>query len=561
LSCTFSGVCTKCDATSMLAAPYCIPVTLDDCPPPGQTGLFYGNAHLASTTQCAAPGKTDPEDKAQCDQCNSCPVGRVRSGCSGFTPGTCHQCDPGFYKDIVGIETTPCAKCTVCAADSYAAMQCNSVHDSVCSPCPANSTSAEGSVGADACRCKSGFFKADGDRCVPCTAAHCDRCSATGCYKCVDSFYVRDGACVATCDSGEYGALIDALDAQSGWKCVTCEQCPRGFGMSGCGGRSPGARAYCEPGTFVLPAVEGTPHKNQSCVACTPCQEGYYATILCHGAQDSTCAKCEHCAPGTYRTNCGIEGGSSGTSPGKCVRCPDGTFKDWFGLFSDQCKTCWKCDVNMWMASPCTAESDTGRCMDCKQCPSGQYETRSCTMTSDAECATCPSCPAGFQISPKAGGDASKVEDLDCGTAENPTARGVCVPCEAGRFKAARYLVPTGGGSVGDKSLIPALWNELCIVCTPCGADEFTSETCMATKDNVCQPCSAYGTRGVDWFDNAVTGQCEKCLKCSDLSCVDETTGAKIPCNTITSCSLNSNAVCGTIAIDPDLAAQAKKAG
>merc|ERR1711968_229811 len=45
LSCTFSGVCTKCDATSMLVEPYCIPVTLDDCPPPGQTGLFYGNAH------------------------------------------------------------------------------------------------------------------------------------------------------------------------------------------------------------------------------------------------------------------------------------------------------------------------------------------------------------------------------------------------------------------------------------------------------------------------------------------------------------------------------------
>jgi len=556
LQCDTAGVCLECDASSLLViqppSNLCIAIFLDNCPDPSTTpGKFFGNGHNAGTEQCFAGS-----DKAVCTKCNSCPIGTVRAHCSGFTPGTCEECEPGFYKSIVGTDETPCTKCTVCPAGSYAATECDRVSDAVCSLCPLNATSVEGSVGHSACTCMSGFYQSD-EGCVPCREENCEQCNPMGCTKCIDNWYVRAGACVDECSKGEFGALINAFDSNGGRECRMCEQCPRGFGMAGCEGSSGGGCSYCATGTWRPHLATGAIDTNQSCIPCSSCGNGFYASKQCYGSEDSVCSRCQHCAPGSTRSSCGSEGGSDETSPGKCEACRTDMYKDWYGTAEDQCSPCWTCGVNMFMSAPCTASSDTGTCRDCTPCAAGQYETAPCSGDHDTGCAACKSCPAGFQIGPVVGGDASKMADLNCGRTDDPMTAGVCVPCETGRFKASRYSVP-GADSLGDKTLVPAAWNEVCVPCTPCASDAFAYEVCTATADNICKPCAGFGRHGVDWWTDPVTQSCERCTKCALETCMEN--GESKPCETAKPCTQTSDALCGFIAIDAEAAAAAQAA-
>ena len=563
--CGGNGICDECDPTSIRkdGGTKCQQVFLENCPAEAAAAgdemqNMFGNGRNpgedpTGLSSDAALDKCRPDTVAVCQNCDTCPIGHQRNGCSGFSPGVCEKCGPNTFKSETGSRFLDCEKCTLCDANSYAAMVCDAVHNTVCAPCPLNSTSLVGSIGEASCKCQSGFYR-DENSCVPCNIDHCDECNPAGCTKCevvgdtpetLTPYYVRNGACVATCyDGEEYAALINPVDSQSGRECRSCPVCPRGFGLTNCEGESAGSCDYCSPGSFRPEGKKFAP-----CEACTQPTPGDYASVECYGSQDSIISACQRCEAGSFRVGC------NKTKSGSCNPCAEGMYKDWLGTAEDKCLPCWTCPEKMFRSSPCTATSDTGVCRDCGVCLRGQYQQKECSSDADVQCGACPSCPAGYQVGPKVGGDPSVVDDLKCGGAENPTDPGVCVPCVSGKFKAARYSSP-GGNSLGDKTLDPAPWDEVCLPCTKCNGDEFALTPCSGEIDNDCRPCASFGRNGVDWYTDPLTQECETCTRCGTVECEED--GEVVPCQTVVPCSLNGDALCGMVAIDAAAAAAAQ---
>ena len=561
--CGGNGICDECDPTSIKKddGKTCQQVFLEGCPAQAaavgnEMQNMFGNGRNpgedpTGLSIAKALDKCRPDTPAKCQNCSTCPIGHQRNGCSGFSPGVCEKCGPNTFKSETGSKFSDCEKCTLCGANSYAALVCDTVRDTVCAPCPLNSTSIAGSVGASSCQCNSGFYR-DEETCVPCNIDHCERCNPSGCTKCEDSgvdpankFYVRNGGCVNTCLVGkEFGALINPVDTQSGRECRSCPVCPRGFGLTGCEGESAGTCDYCAPGTWRPEGPEFAP-----CQPCTQPAPGDYASVECYGSQDSIISACQRCEAGSFRVGC------NKTKSGSCNPCAEGMFKDWQGTAEDKCLPCWTCPEKMFRSSPCSATSDTGVCRDCGACARGQYQQKGCSSDADVQCGGCPSCPAGYQVGVKVGGDPSVVDDLKCGGVENPTDPGVCVPCVDGTFKAARYSSP-GGDQLGTKTLLPAPWDEVCLPCTKCNGDEFALTPCAGENDNDCRPCASFGRNGVDWYTDPLTQACETCTKCELVECEED--GETVPCQTVTPCTLSADALCGMVVIDAAAAAAAQ---
>ena len=566
IDCAPGGICLECNGVSVLKDNMCPTVLLEGCDA-SPTNFKYGDGHIKYSSsdptartglQCQSEQSGVDAGKAVCRECSLCPVGAERVECGGFSPGVCRQCRPNFFKSIVGELTAvvtlprvsasePCLPCTVCRNASYAAVECRTTSDTVCAPCPPDSFSMPGSVGLSSCICDAGFYR-DGEVCTVCPfePEKCDRCSPKGCMKCKSPYYVKEGKCVDSCgeDGVEYAGLIDPTDPNSGLECKMCQQCALGFGLMNCADESAGACEYCQHGTWRDPKLAPA----QDCNDCLgsellDCPVGDYASINCFGAQDKVCSMCQGCAPGAFRDGC------NGTSAGKCLGCPDGSFKDWKGSYEDRCTPCWECASNMYKSSPCTPEGDTGMCLDCTPCVTGQYEKAACGDGHNTVCKACQSCAAGWE----------PLQDngvIVCGLPSKPTDPGACVPCQPGFFKPAAVSSSAGDPNTGDASNIPAPWNQMCTAVTPCAKDEFAYEAATASIDNVCKPCAGFGRNGVDWWTDPATQSCEACTKCEDTLCDDE--GEMVPCKYVNTCTQTSNSLCGLVELDPAAAAAAK---
>jgi subtilisin-like proprotein convertase family protein len=550
IECAPKGICLACDATSVLKDNKCVKVLLEGCPP---TPLNYrfGNGHAIYDAGQATSGRTC-NGSAVCSDCKLCPVGMERVNCGGFSPGTCQTCKPGFFKSIIGglypnppagqnSASEPCKACAVCGTGDYAAVECTTVRDTVCETCPRNSTGAAGSVGISSCMCDSGFFR-DGDVCTICPIEpeKCERCNPGGCTKCVDGYYLRNGQCVLACEDQEYAELIDLLDVNGGRKCVACEACAVGFGISGCEGEKAGTCDFCMPGTWRN-ASDPNVFDCRDCVSFdgdTGCPADSYMSFECQGSNERRCSKCQPCPAGAHRVGC------NGTSAGECQACPDGTFKDWIGTYEDKCETCWKCPSDMYTSSQCTAQMDSGMCVDCTPCRDGQYEVQSCEDDHNTICKACPSCSPGTEPATNQDGT------IICGQDGDATNPGVCVPCQSGFFKAARYA-----NDDDQSSIVPSPWNEKCIAVTPCAANEYAATSATSFADNVCVQCSQYGRNGVDWWTNPETKSCEKCTVCAEQQC--QKGGLPVVCEVVTPCTFTSNALCGVVDVDVDNARSA----
>ena len=559
IDCAPGGICLECNGVSILKDNLCPTVLLAGCDAT-PINWKYGDGHVkysasasASGLQCAAPPA-----KAACRVCSLCPVGSERVDCGGFSPGVCRQCRPNFFKSIVGVvnenptpprisASEPCQACTVCRNASYAAVECTSTSNTVCAPCPPYSFSMPGSVGLSSCICDAGFYR-DGEVCTICPfePEKCDRCNPKGCMKCKSPYYVKDGKCVDSCgaDGEEYAGLIDPTDPNSGLECKTCQTCALGFGLMNCADESAGTCEYCQPGTWRDPKDAD----NIDCNECLgsellDCPVGDYASTNCYGAQDKVCSMCKGCSPGAFRDGC------NGTNAGKCLGCPDGTFKDWKGSYEDRCTPCWECASNMYKSSPCTPEGDTGMCLDCTPCVTGQYEKAACGDGHNTVCKACQSCAPGWEPLQENG-------VIACGLPTKPTDPGACVPCQPGFFKPTVSASSEGDPNTGDASVIPSPWNQMCTAVTPCAKDEFAYAAATASTDNVCKPCAGFGRNGVDWWTDPATDSCEACTKCEDLLCDAE--GEMVPCKYANKCTQTSNALCGLVDVDPEAAAAAQ---
>lgn len=157
-----------CPAGTYLSGAQCMP-----CTPPPSVG---GDSPMGSTakSQCICGAgyyknltlNGNASASLYCSVCNSCPVGYKMAGCGGTAEGECIDVD-----ECAG-GTSSCDRQHANCTNSVGSFQC-ACHGSfygadgtLCSACPPNSASPNGSTTMMACSCKTGFTTGDGSTVV-----------------------------------------------------------------------------------------------------------------------------------------------------------------------------------------------------------------------------------------------------------------------------------------------------------------------------------------------------------------------------------------------------------
>ena len=189
---------------------------------------------------------------------------------------------------------------------------------------------------------------------------------------------------------------------------------------------------------------------------CTSCDVGYFKPAVCTACRDAEecaacyashwaaqCAPCQPCAPGADLHGCGgADGGAylpsgaaraaGATSPGECVACRKGFFKDEEYAWDTMCEPCQPCAAGEYRA-----DCGWGRAGECTACPTGTHKTEGLAGSAwDTKCDRCEPCPAGKKR-------------VGCGL----ESAGTCDDCEAGTYKDGAYFWDFG--SAGANSGLP----------------------------------------------------------------------------------------------------------
>ena len=146
-------------------------------------------------------------------------------------------CNAGYTGPSAGL-------CTACLAGTYK----NATGSALCSSCPADSNSPNGSTVNTACVCNAGFNGANGSTCVACVA---------GTYKNTAGL----GTCV-NCAAGTYST------AQGATSPGTCTDCPAGTYSA----------AQGSPSCVACPSNSSSPVRSSSFSACV-CNIGYQGMV------------------------------------------------------------------------------------------------------------------------------------------------------------------------------------------------------------------------------------------------------------------------------------------
>ena len=306
----------------------------------------------------------------------------------------------------------------------------------------------------------------------------CDDCPTnqykTGCGG------LNAGTCQAcnpsSCQANHYLAGCGGLSAGT---CTACPGCPINQERIGCsktfsqGSCQPcGSAEYKDTDTNAAcqpcPGCPAGQH-NSACQTCSPTESGFFSTSTAYGGQIDCLmsATATSCTTGQELSGCG------GSSAGSCLNCGSEEFNSVAG--GEQCTPC----------SPA--------------CTSDQYESISCTTTTNRECTNCLSCGLGRYRS-------------GCGG----TSTGSCQDCPADQFN--------DGSSISG-----------CTACSTCGSGSYESTACNAGGSNRgCSTCTSACGSGF-WESTACTATtnrvCTACLLCP-------------PGSTMTGCSGTSAGVC-----------------
>ncbi len=244
-------------------------------------------------------------------------------------------------------------------------------------------------------------------------------------------------------------------------------------------------------GRLVLPAIvvtvllfSGAPADAQNCTrgcGCPDTCETFPITGLqyCDSCPAGCVADnnlgCQYCAAGTYAAY------DPQLDRIRCILCPRGTWNPDVG--QTQCRPVdpgyWTPGNGSTEQTPCpdgTYSSEPGAqsCQTCSSCPSGQYVSKACTLSSNTECAQCSQiqfCTAAETCST---GNNSQCTACDPG---HVLVNGVqdscpfCKGCNAGFFR--------DGGCVGTIDTI-------CSACSDCPKDTYASGGCTGSTDTTC---------------------------------------------------------------------------
>ncbi|KAJ1490359.1 hypothetical protein T484DRAFT_1935230, partial [Baffinella frigidus] len=226
---------------------------------------------------------------------SSCACPARFTGDAAASGGSCVACTAGTYKSVMG--------------------------SAVCTSCPSNAVSAEGSIN---CGCPAGFTG--------------DAASGGSCTACVAGTYTSgmDSAACSTCPAGKYAATAGTAD---------CSTCPSGSSVSVTGSVAVTA-CICSLGYTggdggpCTGCGAGTYKDATGSAACAACPSGSFAS----GASASACTSCgantASAEGSTASSDCGCAPGFWGdASSGKiCTACLSGTYKDFGG--AAECSSC-----------------------------------------------------------------------------------------------------------------------------------------------------------------------------------------------------------------------------
>lgn len=221
--------------------------------------------------------------------------------------------------------------CIACPANTFNALNPDKAHKgdpSVCTPCPAGSSSPvgasactpclPGSVGVGCQPCSSGTFAVN-NTCVPCVGGSVSGVGATACTPCAA------------------GSVADATQGQ-------CSVCAAGTSQPATGATTP--CAPCSAGRFAPTAGSSV---------CSPCPE---ATFASQTGQSS----CELCSAGTSSAATGA------TSAAACAPCQPGTRSGFGGS-----PACFQCSVGEYQPS-----AGATACLSCPAFESSGFGSTAC---------------------------------------------------------------------------------------------------------------------------------------------------------------------------------------
>ena len=253
-----------------------------------------------------------------------------------------------------------------------------------------------------------------------------------------------------------------------------CTPCPPGYRYNS--NPNVGVSSTEFGGCTICP--EGSYSVIQNSAVCTPCEVGTYTSFkgstkcsncLSHEFNDitgqSSCSPCLNCPTSKYTlTECNIKENT------KCASCSiiENCANDPTCSSSSNSK-CSKCISDYFLLT-------SSNCATCKNCINAiEYETKTCSLTSDRECSTCTNtCPPGMMLTGS------------CSGTSNP----VCVSCSTGFYKL-----------LDD--------NSECLPCiNKCNSGFELDNTCSAITNSICLPCK-------NEFYKSLENDNSKCLPCT----------------------------------------------
>jgi hypothetical protein len=462
------GVCTACAAGTYKAVSGS--AACNTCLP----GKFSGATGQSSSGTCqnCLAGKWSLHGFAACEDC--------REGTYGPNAGAdCIYCPQGKFSAATGQSSS--VSCQNCNAGTYS----NLLGASVCTSCPAGSTSPAASNFKTQCFCNAGFVggfvggfettvteKACQDHPTYLKAGmKCDHW-AEGHPSGNNPYCVLDGVCNRCCAScrnrcegaGQYLETCQQYcwnlgPATNVTKIVpydSCTACDAGKYKSSAGGPEPGDCLLCETGKYsaagssacqLCPAASTSPAGSSAVTQCT-CNAGYDKVGMdpfvcqlqqCAAGSTGPAGSCTLCVAGKYKAvtgsaacdDCGAGKFSAATgqsSSATCQNCVAGKFSAATGQ-----STCQDCPAQS--TSPAGSSADTscacntgysGTAGTCTQCSANTYKAT----TGSEACSLCP----GNSIS-AAGSTA--LSSCSCVAGYTGPNGGPCVLCDTGKYKSA----------------------------------------------------------------------------------------------------------------------------
>ena len=350
----------------------------------------------------ACSAECGPGEQTRSRTCTDPPPQYGGADCSGSEVDEqhCHDaqcCAAGTYRG-------PQRSCQPCGPGRFQ----DKTRQAVCKACPPGQHQDQtGQRGCKACVVGRAAANPAESHCAACAAGkYQSNVAASLCAACPPGQYiaVAGGSSCATCTAGQYQSQSGATSCSA---CVY--DCPHGHEHNEeCGPSAPGRCVSCGWGRAKL-ISDGLRTTSGKCSACTTGHfagaTGSHTCTACAAGQfqdedeASACKPCEYtCAAGLFHAACG------GSNAGSCVACAAGQYAP-----DGPTKSCWLCRAGSYTSSAGYGQCDTCNgsteyqdergataCKPTQLCAAFEYETVAPTPTSNRACAAAmKECPHG----------------------------------------------------------------------------------------------------------------------------------------------------------------------